>query len=138
MSGLKPPRGVAVVVCSDNLNRSISLANIPFVTTNSSTYAVASSARPAFASSGSRGFPYYLALMTIFMKKYFSSIGIKSTGRHPLTVSNVSDIWNILVHVTVSTVSEMDFLYCIYYFVYRLFFIFYFILYVDVYKMIPG
>lgn len=50
--------------------------------------------------------------MTIFMKKYFSSIGIKSTGRHPLrvyhfTARNVSDKWNILVHVTEFTVSEM-------------------------------
>lgn len=27
-----------------------------------------------------------LALMTIFMKKYFSSIGIKSTGWHPLRI----------------------------------------------------
>lgn len=40
-----------------------------------STYAVASLPRLAFVLSGLWGFPYYLALMTIFMKKYFSSLG---------------------------------------------------------------
>lgn len=54
------------------------------------------------------------ALMTIFMKKYFSSVGIKkyrsasTKSLSPLTASNVNDIRNILVIVTVLfTVSEI-------------------------------
>lgn len=67
------------------------------------------------------------------MKKYFYSIGIKSTGWHPfraypLTASNVSDIWNILGHVTVFTVSEMiSLLYSL--FCIQAFFYLYFILF---------
>lgn len=50
----------------------------------------------------------------------------------------MSDIWNILVHVTVLfTVSEIiSLLYSL--FSIQAFFYLYFILYVNVYKMIPG
>jgi len=68
-----------------------------------------------------------LALMTIFMKKYFSSVGIKSTGCHPLRVHLLLQraMWvtygiYISVHVTLlSTVSVMIPLLCWLFFVYR-------------------
>lgn len=71
-----------------------------------------------------------IALMTIFMKKYFSSVGINSSGWHPLRVylllqqamrMTYGIYWSMLQHYLLFL---KWFLYCIHYFLYRCFFLF--------------
>lgn len=84
-------------------------------------------------------------LMTIFMKKYFSNIGIKSTGRHPLTEESISSYSKQCgghmeyigpCYSTIYCLWNDSFI--VFIILYTGFFYLYFILYVDVYKMIPG
>lgn len=78
----------------------------------------------------------YLALITIFMKKYFSSIGIKSTGWHPLTVSNVR--WHMkYIGPCYSWNCFLNDFFIVFIILYPLFFI-YILFCVNVYKMIPS